>query len=570
MALISLTLAACGGGDDSSFGNPDDGGTGGTTVVQIGYGTGASFVQGSIDISNANLSSGGSTSLTVSLVQTDGSLYTGSADITFNSLCIAGGNAEIQVNGTATPTVTTTTGLATVTYVARGCSGADTVTASTTVEARALSATGVVTVAPASVGSIAFVSATPTNIALKGTGDAGRPETSTVVFQVQDQAGGPVANSTVTFALNTSVGGVSLTDSSAISDSQGRVQAIVNAGTVATSVKVTATVMVSGASISTQSSQLTITTGIPTANSFSLAVGCYNIEGWNIDGTTTPVTARLGDRFQNPVPDGTAITFTAEGGNIQSQCTTTTTATEGGLCTVNFRSSNPRPTDGRVTLLAKAIGEESFTDANGNGAFDNSELFSDLAEPFRDDDEDLSYQSGEDFFDFNNNGTRDSADSLFNGVLCNDTSGRCGAASTRSTGIGEQNLIILSGTVPDVDVFATNLAAGTSTDYSMGVNGAGSITFWVRDARDNVMPGGTTVTLSASGAGLGVTQPSTATVPCSTIPILPPSDVRTGGITRFSFNVTSGTTTGTGVVTLTITTPTSKTATTFSLTVEVS
>ena len=114
-----------------------------------------------------------------------------------------------------------------------------------------------------------------------------------------------------------------------------------------------------------------MTTGIPTANSFSLAVGCFNIEGLDLDGVTTDVTARLGDRFQNPVPDGTAVTFTAEGGNILSQCTTTTNATEGGVCTVSYRSSNPRPTNGRVTLLAKAIGEESFVDANGNGAFDS-------------------------------------------------------------------------------------------------------------------------------------------------------------------------------------------------------
>jgi len=151
---------------------------------------------------------------------------------------------------------------------------------------------------------------------------------------------------------------------------------------------------------STQSSQLTVTTGIPTDNSFSLALECFNIEGWQYDGEITGVTARLGDRFQNPVPNGTAITFTAEGGNIESQCTTQTNASEGGVCSVSFRSSNPRPADGRVTILAKAIGEESFVDANGNGAFDDGETFSDIPEPFRDDNEDGAYQAGEDFFVF--------------------------------------------------------------------------------------------------------------------------------------------------------------------------
>lgn len=519
-----------------------------STTVQMGNGTDASFQAGVIGISNPNLSAGGSTSLTVSLVQSGGTLYTGSADIGFNSPCVAAGTAEIRQNGTPVTQVTTTSGLATVTYVAMGCSGDDVITATSTVAGQNLSASGTVTVAQATVGSIEFVSATPTNIALKGTGDVSRPESSTVVFRVKDASNGAVQGADVSFQLNTTVGGIALTSATATSDSQGLVQTVVNAGTVATSVKVTATVTSAGQPISTQSSQLTVTTGIPTDDSFSLAVECFNIEGWDYDGETTAVTARLGDRFQNPVPDGTALTFTAEGGNIQSQCTTETTPVEGGVCTVNFRSSNPRPTDGRVTLLAKAIGEESFVDANGNGAFDNGETFSDLAEPYRDDNEDGSYSNGEDFFDFNNNQTRDAPDMLFNGVLCNDTSGRCGDASTRSLGIGQENLVILSGSTPIV-----TQADGSAipSSQSMSTNSALSLSFWVRDLHDNVMPAGTTVSLTADGAGLGVSQPASFDVPCSAIA----ATSKFPGITLFSFTVTSGNTTGSGVVTLTVTTP---------------
>jgi len=514
-----------------------------TTTVQMGSGTGASFQPGLIQVSNATLSAGGSTSLSVSLVQSDGTLYTGSASIGFNSPCVAAGTAQIRQNGVPVSTVSTSSGVATVTYVAQGCSGSDTITATSSAGQQSLSAMGSVTVAAATVGSIEFVSATPTNIALQGTGDASRPESSTVVFRVKDSSNGAVQGAAVTFALNTSVGGIQLTSLNATSDSQGLVQTVVNAGTVATSVKVTATVTSVAQPISTQSSQLTVTTGIPTDNSFSLAVECFNIEGWQYDGEITGVTARLGDRFQNPVPDGTAITFTAEGGNIESQCTTQTNASEGGVCSVSFRSSNPRPADGRVTILAKAIGEESFVDANGNGAFDNAESFTDLAEPYRDDNEDAAYQAGEDFFDFNNNQTRDPADGLFNGVLCNDTSGRCGAAATRSTGIAEQGLVILSGSSASI----TQLAGAAN----MPVSSAQSFQFWVRDLHDNVMPGATSVRLSASGAGLSVSQPSAFEVPCSTID----AGVQFPGITVFNFTVTSGTTTGTGVVTLTVETP---------------
>ena len=527
--------------------------SGGSTQVQMGNGTGAGFQPGIIGVSNASLSAGGSTSLTVSLVQSDGTLFTGSATIGFSSACVGAGLAEIRQNGVAVPNVTTTTGIATVTYAAQGCAGDDTITASTTVNGQPLSAVGTVNVAAASVGSIEFISATPTNIALQGTGDASRPESSTVVFRVRDSSGGPVQSADVTFSLNTSVGGLNLTNTTAVSDSNGDVQTIVNAGTVATSVKVTATVTSAPQPISTQSSQLTVTTGIPTDASFSLAVEVFNIEGWDFDGVTTGVSARLGDRFQNPVPDGTAVTFTAEGGNIQSQCTTITTAAEGGVCTVNFRSSNPRPSNGRITLLAKAIGEESFVDGNGNGAFDPGETFTDIAEPFRDDDEDGSYQIGEDFFDFNNDLARTPADALFNGVLCNDPA-RCGGPSTRSIGIGEQNLVILSGNTATL-----SLSDGSPVPASitMGINSATPLSFHVRDARDNVMAFGTTVALTASGSGLQIVQPSSFTVPSSAIAaggLFP-------GITVFPFTITSSATTGSGVVTLTITSQPSGTQT---------
>jgi len=529
-----------------------------STTVQMGNGTGTSFVAGQIGISNANVSAGGSTSLTVSLVQSDGTLYTGSATIGFNSNCVAAGTAQIQQNGAAVSSVTTTTGIATVTYVAKGCSGADTVSAASTINSTPLSATGTVTVAAAAVGSISFISATPTNIALKGTGDASRPESSTVVFRVLDASGGAVSGAVVDFSLNTTVGGITMTPapvapatfSKATSDANGNVQIVVNAGTVATSVKITAAV--EGTNISTQSSQLTVTTGIATANNFSLAVGCFNIEGWDLDGTQTSVTARLADRFQNPVPDGTAVTFHSEGGKIGAQCTTTTTSTESGVCAVNFTSQAFRPSDGRVSLLAMAIGEESFVDANGNGAFDPGETLYDTSEAYEDDNEDGSYNDGsvvgkpaEFFYDFNNNGTRDGPDGMFNGVLCNDPT-RC--SGPKSAGIGVGNLIILSGSTPTIT--QAGGAALPATD-TLSINSAKTYTFWVRDLHGNPMPGGTTVALSASGAGLQVAAPASFAVPCTSAA----AGTQFPGITVFSYSVTTGTTTGTGVITLTVNTP---------------
>jgi hypothetical protein len=56
-----------------------------------------------------------------------------------------------------------------------------------------------------------------------------------------------------------------------------------------------------------------------------------------------------------------------------------------GECSVRFCAGNPRPADGRVTILAYALGEESFVDSNGNNRYDAGEPFTDLGDPFRND-----------------------------------------------------------------------------------------------------------------------------------------------------------------------------------------
>ena len=488
-----------------------------STSVQMGSPAGASFVPSVIGISSATLSAGGSTTLTVVLQQSDGTLYTQGVTVTFNSTCAA------QNLATITSPVNTSSGIATATYVAKGCSGADLITATTTVGTNALSANGSVTVAAAAIGSIIYKSATPSIISLKGVGSTTTPETSTVVFQVLDQSGGPVSSALVNFSLNTAVGGISVDPGPIKSDVNGNVITTVHAGTVATPVRVTATVQSTMPAISTQSNQLTVSTGIPAQSAFSLAVACNNVEGLDTDGVTVAVTARLADRFSNPVADGTAVSFNSEGGHIQPSCTTTTTPKESGVCTVNWVSANPRPTvglggrAGRSTLLAMAIGEESFVDANGNGAFDVGETFSDLGERYRDDNGNGSYDAGEFFYDFNNDGVRNGPDTLFNGVLCNDAS-RCNAAK-QSTGIGISNLIIMSGSTPDKVVPALPTGSATLQPDATKANGLQTYYFNVADRNNNPMPSGTVVSATVQGTGLTVAAPSSFTYPCTTEPV---------------------------------------------------
>ena len=90
-------------------------------------------------------------------------------------------------------------------------------------------------------------------------------------------------------------------------------------------------------------------------------------------------------------------------------------------------------------------------------------------------------------------------------------------------------------------------AGGIHIAYSA----AADATFVIYDVNGNVLPGGTTVALSTSGAGLTVAAPTSFAIPCTSITRNTPF----GGITLFPFTITASTTGGTGVATLTVTTP---------------
>ena len=187
---------------------------------------------------------------------------------------------------------------------------------------------------------------------------------------------------------------------------------------------------------------------------------------------------------------------------------------------------------------------------DGNGAFDVGEPFFDTSEFYRDDAGTGAYVLGDYFYDFNNNGVRDGPDGIFEGVLCNDPA-RCDA-SKKSAGIGSQNVIIMSGSDafintprPRLNIIPppTTLVSGSSL----------SVLLWVRDLNGNIMPGQTTVAVSASGSGgLTAVAPTTFTLGCAT----PANNAKVGSQTVFPFSFTSTAgTTGANVVTVTVTTP---------------
>jgi hypothetical protein len=429
--------------------NPDTGSVD-TTVIRFGsFDGGGIFTAGTIATNAIDLNASESAALTVAIRDNNNNPVTDPADIFFSSPCINVGLSEIN------PVVAqNTNGTINATYTARGCSGNDEVTAQTILNGTSFSAEVTINTTAAPLGSITFTNAEPNIIGIKNSGAI--PEQSVVSFKVTNTSGGPVPNQDVTFELDSSVGGIFLSNAQGITNQSGIVTTTINAGSIPVPVRITATANQNGTISKAVSSSLVITTGIADADSFSVGAVTPNIEGWERDGISTQIVARAADRYNTPVPDKTSIAFQAEGGVINPSCETIN-----GVCSVTFTSQNPRPQDGRVTILATILGEENFIDLNGNGQFDGSlltanEIQTDLSEPFRDDNENGIHDNAiEPFIDTDKNGSRSAANGNFDGLLCNDN---CGSSTLI---ISSQVVIVLSQSTLSIDILDSTGAAIT-------------------------------------------------------------------------------------------------------------
>jgi len=373
-------------------------------------------------------------------------------------------------------------------------------------------------------------------------------------------------------------------------------------------VRVTATIT-SPATFSTQSSNLTVTTGLPASGGFSIAVGspqnpayttlaCPNVEAASVDFFTVPVTVQLLDRYNNPVPDNTAVTFTTDGGAVTGSCETgvattnvTTVAPPSGQCVVNWTSSNPFPTttstppafrNGRAQILATAIGEESFDDVASTGYYQAGDPFSDLGEPYLDADEQGSYKKGDPFDNYYNTGSYVVPSGSFIGITCTSTT-----CTEATLGIGVQHLMVMSTStarafmsVTSPYTTFTNLA-----DVSVNAGSSGGFMLLITDGNGNAMAAGTTVAVATTGSAFTVAagQGGTYTVGCngsggpgSSSPYTIPAGVipqplgggNTAGGDAIPVTLT-GTTAGSGSLTITVTSPETKSITQYGINVTV-
>ncbi len=487
-----------------------------------GFAIGATAVTlSNITFGQNPLSARGTTSISVTVLS-NGAPVTTPLTVNFSSACAAAGKAVL------TPSVTTNaSGVATASYRDINCAANDAI--SVNLSGIASTTTASLTVLASNTGSIQFVCATApqfpcapstssahpplTQITLKGTGSATHSESAQVFFKVLDEGGSVVGGKTVSFSLSTTVGGITLSALSAVSDpTTGLVSTTVIAGTVSTPIRILATTTnASGAILATQSTQLTITTGEPTQTSFSVVPVHPNIEGWEYDGESTLVTARLADHFGNPPPAGTTVNFMSEGAKISASCLTDEAdpTIETGVCSTLFTSQNFRPRNGRVTVLAFAVGEESFTDLNGDGFVDSraelidsdgretvgfGEAFVNFNENFVLVTKEPIRDATEPFVDFDKDGNYLArllpGTGLYKGILCKTSSGLCDPSKTLH--IRQNFVMVLSGSHP---VISGQLDGGAPIPNIINlVPGAVTLRFRISDLHGNPMPAGTKIT----------------------------------------------------------------------------
>ena len=188
-----------------------------------------------------------------------------------------------------------------------------------------------------------------------GVKDSGRNQTVTVTATVVDSKNNPVLDGTlVRFSIFASPGGGEfLSSTEAIPTVNGNAQVSLNSGIRSGSVRIMAQVTdAAGVPVVPEvraiSTEILIFAGPPfienvnnaLTSHLTVGVGPSNIVGWDVVNNTARVTVVVGDKFNNPVPAGTAVFFTTTAGVISTH---TGFTDEEGIATVTIHSGNPLP-----------------------------------------------------------------------------------------------------------------------------------------------------------------------------------------------------------------------------------
>jgi len=249
--------------------------------------------------------------------------------------------------GNITPQAVTQNGIA----VAKFSSGQ---TGVATITARVGGISGQITIKllPGSPAAI-LLSFDPKSLGVK---DSGRNQTLRITADVRDAKNNSVRDGTlVRFSLYASPhGGERLSTYDPVPTVNGKAEVSLVSGTRSGTVRILAEVVNANGQpvnppVRAVSTEIMIFAGPPyieNVNDVStshLTVGTnpLNILGWHVVNNTAEVVAVVGDKYNNPVPKGTAVYFTTTGGVISTH---TGYTDEEGIARVTIHSAKPYPT----------------------------------------------------------------------------------------------------------------------------------------------------------------------------------------------------------------------------------
>jgi hypothetical protein len=156
-------------------------------------------------------------------------------------------------------------------------------------------------------------------------------------------------------------------------------------------------------------------------------------------------------------------------------------------------------------VLAYALGEESFVDANSNGRFDIGETWTDMPEPYLDVNESGAKDPLEYYIDTNFDGSYSIADGIFNGILRDPS-----ISGPTQIHVRQSLRIILSGSNAVINVNPNPIQLSQCVTGTPFVNTPVTAYVSVTDANNNIMPAGTQITIATSNGT--ITSPSALVV----------------------------------------------------------
>lgn len=179
---------------------------------------------------------------------------------------------------------------------------------------------------------------------------------STITFAVLDSTGRGIGRENavdVEFRITGGPGGgEAITPAVVRTDAAGLATANIFAGTVAGVLKIQARAERPDIDLTITSEPITLTIhgGFPDLAHFSIAADIFNFEAYSINGNRDEITVIVGDKYSNPVKEGTPVYFNTTHGVIQGSGVTNAD----GEVTVDLISADPRPSPNNAYTTIRA------------------------------------------------------------------------------------------------------------------------------------------------------------------------------------------------------------------------